>query len=241
MGHLFISGLFYFMYMNKFIFLLAVLIGIPSAVFSQLQSNSSATTDFYSQYMVNKRSTDAYDDIEGSPYLNSKFLAGDIHYPQKNYSNINLRYNIYKDEFEFSKNNNSYVLSNADKITFLNVDNNKWVYLELPDLELSGFYNSIGNYDDAVLLKKYNVKYISERPAQSYKPYQKATFSEPEISYYLLFNKTKVVELYLSKRKSPKKLSDKKSELKKFLKESDNDLSTEYELVLFVDYYFSIK
>lgn len=240
MGHLFTRWPFYFIKMKEIILLLVVLVTITNTSFAQLQANSSSTTDFYSQYMVNKSSTDLYNDIDGSPYLSNKFSYGSVHYPQNNYSNINLRYNIYRDEFEFSKDNNPYVLSNPKKISYINLDEEKWVYLDLVKHDLHGYYSEIGTYINAILLKKYRVKYKSEQPAQSYKPYKKATFTETEISYYLVIDNSEVIELYLSKRKSIKKLSDKKNELKKFLKSTSNNLDSEAKLLLFVDYYLSI-
>lgn len=75
--------------------------------------------------------TKNYSDIEGTPYYSNKFTESVVYFEDGNYSSISLRYDIFRDEMEFNKDNKtlwlikkgiSYIRYGNDTIILLSVD-----------------------------------------------------------------------------------------------------------------------
>jgi hypothetical protein len=162
-------------------------------------------------------------DIQGSPYLNDKFVKGDV-LTEGNvrYVGIPLRYNIYTDEIEF-KNSNGQILSisfpgNIKEVRighdifiyhlyFLSADRLKWGYFQLI------------NTGKAEGLIGYRIIFQEAQQALAYKDPQPPKFIRQPDYYYVSVDKKPAVRVQTTKFLI-KLLGNHKKELESFAKKN---------------------
>ncbi|WP_133241474.1 hypothetical protein [Balneicella halophila] len=87
--------------MKRLLFFIVLL--LMSCIFLFSQKSSTVPYDFFNQFRSSKNvekatGTERYVNYEGSPYSNEKFIKGQVKMKDSYvFSNIPLRYNIYKE------------------------------------------------------------------------------------------------------------------------------------------------
>ncbi len=93
--------------------------------------------------------------FSGSPYLSDDFQSGKIRFTDGNeFNNILLRYNIFQDQFEFTKENNDYTLVKNPDIYLVTLGERVFVYREFEYKD-----NKDAGYLEQLIDGKYSLYY----------------------------------------------------------------------------------
>jgi hypothetical protein len=187
-----------------------------------------------------------FDRVEGSPYANENFLPGSIYQGDKLvYKDVLLRYNIFSDEIEIKKSENStdesYDALMRDPDTFVKFGNSIYVFVPFEGSIEKGHYFSVVSEERTFdLYKKAEVTYTPPVPARtSYDRDRPAQFIL-ENTFYLVSKSGVFFELPNSKSKIIKVMSKKEAEIKSYIKKTKLDFKNEKDLVKLVKYYNSL-
>lgn len=172
-----------------------------------------------------------YSDVHGSAYVDSDFKKAKV---AENYETVLARYNTYKDQVEFKKDNQIFVLDKSNqfsRITFTN-SNENLVLLNFSNTQ--GYFFELFSDEKKVLLKK--IKTTLDIPAKnknSYASEDTAPSFVTKTEYYIGMNG----EFYNIPSRAKKILElfpEQKKELEANIKKQKIDLSEESGLVEFV-------
>lgn len=171
-----------------------------------------------------------YSDINGSAYVNADFKKAKV---SDNYESILARYNSYKDQVEFKKDNQIFVLDKSNLFSRISFSNNEnLVLLNLNGTQ--GYFYELYSDDKKVLLKK--IKTILNIPAKSKNSYTTDDSSPSFVTttdyylgmegkFYQIPNKTKkIYELF----------PERKKDLEILVKSKKLNLNEEYGLIEFI-------
>ena len=187
-----------------------------------------------------------FNNIVGSPYANEKFVAGNIYKDEKTlFKDVQLRYNIFSDEIEISKDANkpeeSYSALIKEPNTLVKIFDDIYIFVPFEGSFEKGHYFSIITEETHFdLYKKSEVTY--KQPVYAKTNYDRdrpGTFTQKH-TYYLVTKDGKFYELPNSKSKIIKVMSQKGSEVKAFIKKNRLDLKSEKDLAKLVKYYNSL-
>lgn len=169
-----------------------------------------------------------YSDIEGSAYVDSEFHKALLN---DNHEDIMARYNSYKDQVEFKKNDKIYVLEknkNLSQIKFLN-NNNVLVFLDLNGKE--GYFYELYNSNGKVLLKKISTSlHMPEKNKNSYSSSDVSPEFITQINYFIKFNNT-FYQIPLKRKKIYDLFPSRKDELISKCKTLNINLDNEQSLI----------
>jgi len=195
-----------------------------------LTTNGMLPTDMNVFNQVSSKNSNRalkYDEIKGSPYINSSFILAKF---RDNFENAPARYNTYKDEVEYTKDGETYILPKTDDFTRITFTKNTdiLVMLDTKD-ELSGYFYELinGKYS---LYKKIKTKFTDSQPAKnSYDTETPAIFKTLDPIYYI-----KTDRGFIKKPKNQKEIieqiPDKKDALIIFFKENKIKFDKEEDL-----------
>lgn len=176
-------------------------------------------------------------DAEGSMYLDEQFLpckiacySGEIPF---------IRYNAYKDEMEFKRNDQLFYLAKNDTcaLAFASKIYRYAFYKEIEG-ETSGYLEILTeepntNYH---LYKKNKVKLLPAEPAtSSYKEDKPAQFA-PEKAKYFINKGNTIVELPRKKKEVIAFFEGKNEAVEKYLKENKNALNSDKDMISFIKF-----
>ncbi len=125
-----------------------------------------------------------YDDVEGSPYYYGNFIKGTAYLKDGNFATVPLRYDIFRDEIEFLKENKIYWLKKSD-IAYVRYGSDMLVLTHaISDTSKLGYFflKSTGSYK---LLCKKIITYDAEVPAKGYSATIPARFKRESDEFYL--------------------------------------------------------
>ena len=187
-----------------------------------------------------------FSSIEGSPYANKNFLAGIIYQEDKAvYDKVLLRYNIFSDEIEIKKAENSaetsYDALIKDPKSTVKIANTIYIFVPFEGSLENGHYFTVISEENAFdLYKKTEVEFSASYIARtSYERDRPAKFTQKNI-YFLVSKNGTFYQLPNSKSKIIKVMSSKEVEVKSFIKKNKLDIKTENDLVKLVKYYNSL-
>lgn len=147
-----------------------------------------------------------------------------------------LRYSMFKDEMEFTKNGNVYYMNKkkGDEITFKNSNstyktlsyNNKLRYFQ------------VHNKGDNQLLSKQVVSYVAPKPAAtSYQKPKPADFKRESDEYFVKFKDNSIIEIPSRKKSFYEIFGDKSGAIKKYVKAEKINIKNVGDLKKVVNYY----
>ncbi|MGU3374017.1 hypothetical protein [Chryseobacterium sp. M5A1_1a] len=174
-----------------------------------------------------------YDEIIGSPYLNTDFQLAKI---ANNYEKAAVRYNSYLDEIEFQKDGKPLVLPKEEKFSRIEISSPKStiVLLDTKD-ELSGYFFELVNGSNR-LYKKVRIKFNDVvLAANSYASEKAAFFRTLDPVYYIQTTKG-----LIRKTKKEKDIllffPDKKESIEAFFRSNSIKLNKEEDLIKLVNF-----
>lgn len=206
---------------------------------------------FYPQDMIdliNLRHEDR-SGIEGSPYLNRQFTAGEVFYTSKNkvgedfydrdnhYTGIPLRYNIYQNEMEFySKDEQPMTLIPMPLIDKVVIGEDTFAFRPWnAETELGGYFNVLVD-GPAKLFVKMNVEFNEAQPAKALEDAVPAHYKRKRDTYYLEQPDGALLPIKRLKKLTPR-LTANEDRLRSFIKEQNISARNPEELTRLVRFY----
>ena len=180
----------------------------------------------------------------GSPYENEEFVLGNVYKSGKMVaSNVALRYNALRDEFEVkasidAPNSTAKVMMRNPDI-YVKMLNNVYVYAAPKEgVNRPGYFMVLFEGENADLYKKISKEFVEGMAATTSLTRDiPSTYKEKE-AYYLLNKKSNNFQEFPNSRNAKFGLfKDKKKELKNYSKEEKLNINKEYALVKLVKYY----
>ncbi len=173
-----------------------------------------------------------YSEISGSAYADEKFQKTEI---SGGFKNIQARYNSYKDQVEFKKDNQIFVLDKSDAITRIGFTKSgqNLVLLKLNDVY--GYYFELYAKGNKVLLKKIATTIdIPVKSKNSYSSDEGSPSFVTKITYYIGIE-GKFYPVPDKRKKIYDVFPDRKAELEAKVKSNQIDVNDEAGLVEFVE------
>ena len=167
-----------------------------------------------------------YENIEGSPYLQKNFIATKI---DGTNATEDLRYNIYADQLEISKNSEIFVLPKSSTYTrFIFSPNEVIQYLETGDAN-SGYFIELVN-GKSKLYKKLKINFLKPKEGKSgYEESRAAAFTQGTPEYYYQLSSQQPLKV-VSQEEIFKAFPDKESTLKEYFKKNKTKFTKEQDL-----------
>lgn len=183
-----------------------------------------------------------YENVEGSPYVDSKFYASQV-------IGISgptppIRYNAYKDELEFVDRDKTYYVSKSDSLE-VKLSNKSYKYLEyqIDNRFEMGFLVVLLNDINGKfsLYKKEKITLVPKYDSGSgYRDAVPAHFKLEEEKFYIGFSK-KISSVSKKEKDIISLLPDYSQELKKFIKENKISFKNEDNLLRLVKFMNTLK
>ncbi len=178
-------------------------------------------------------------EIQGLPYLNKNFSLVKVDNVEEK---SKMRYNVYKDEFEFiSSKNDTLILDKLEDfkdLTFV-ATNTKYKlvnYLNLDDKFQFGYLIDIYQKNDFGLFKKENIGLTEEKIAKTTLEQNMPAKYYKSSDVYFLKTKDKIVEFPSSKKRLSKIFPDKKEAIETFVKENKIDFDKDADKIKIIDF-----
>lgn len=187
-----------------------------------------------------------YEGVKGTPYLNEDFRTGDIYFTDgTGIVQINIRYNIYKDELEF-KNSTSGIIFVIDrnKINGFRLnepgDSLYFEYFDLkPDKRGEKSLVQILYKGKTVLLLKHKKLFIQADYKGAYASGEKYDEFQDDKDYYIVIDNEPIQKIRLNKKSVLKALGDNQSALKEFVSANKIDFNNTTEVAKLLKFYDS--
>ena len=193
----------------------------------------------YNKYFQNQpvKNSNEYQDIEGSPFLNTEFSEGIIYLKDTTAVKLPMRYNIYTDEMEYQLKGVTYVVGDPK---FLNkIVLGKSVFIYLPYF-LKGCYVELLESGKCFLLLRRSVTF---HPAEGPKPVEgvsrPAGFTKDPDAFYYLVGSSKPVEIFTMKSVL-NALQDQKLKIESYIKTEKINKTKKENLIKIAKYYNSL-
>ncbi|MEQ6123805.1 hypothetical protein AAON49_06365 [Pseudotenacibaculum sp. MALMAid0570] len=198
----------------KFTLSLAAFLMITMAGFSQVPQNNRI-----SQYSIDftRTADNSLGTVAGKLYIDEKFSQAKI----SNYNGATLlRYNPYKDEMEFMKQDQIFYLDKHEGINIEFVRAKKSYVIKNVNGELKYFVEAFKGNNVAFLVKE-RVKYSPPSPAvDSYSSSKPARFSRKTDAFYVQLENGTIAELPKKKKQAIKFFKKHNIDLKGYLKKN---------------------
>jgi hypothetical protein len=182
-------------------------------------------------------------EYEGTPYNKDIFVKGDIYYENNwRYTDIPLRYNIFRDEMEFKIEGRVtiYAIEPDKRIQKILIQKDIFVITDYKEKGkiITGFFKMLatGTID---LLAKLQVDFKEEQPAKAMFDPEPAKFTRRADQYYIKINGD-IAKKISNTKKLIDLIGDHKNELSDYAKKEKISASNEFELIQFISFYNSL-
>ena len=178
---------------------------------------------------------------EGSPYSSETFINGDVYTFGGMYKDVPLRYNVYKNNVEFKKNNQIYILDPSVQINKIIIDKDTLVVQKYPfrGAVKLGFLSLLDS-GKVLLLSKSVVSYRQAQPPKPLEPEGKpARYSTLPDIYYLKIGEGEANEI-TNLKTLIQRFPDKHNELNEFADREKISTRKKEDLIKLVRYYNSL-
>lgn len=216
--------------------ILLLLLALPLKVFSQESPEElvGPTGIPASRYAAAGLS---YDEIYGVPYL-SDFVNSTIYLKDNSYKKIPLRYDMYKDKFEFEKEGKIYWLMNKD-ISYIKYGND--TILPVSSIDFQGivthyFVHGKGKY--SLYIRK-KINFIPGVEARGYIQASHNSFERAKDEFFIKMENSPLIEI--SRKKDLIKFLSGNQKALEFIKKSKINTKNEDDLALLVRYLNSFE
>ncbi|MDP2336212.1 MAG: hypothetical protein Q8N05_07135 [Bacteroidota bacterium] len=189
---------------------------------------------------INGTETATYSTINGSPFLNSEFVKGQITLISGEKSDANLRYDVYANEMQIKEKSEIFAIFHPEIVKVIEIDSLKFVY--------SIYLKTLGdeNSKDASyfilkadgkcqLLIKKNMRIQDAEPAKLYQDAKPARFIPTKDTYYLKLKDENAVKIR-NRKELLSVLGNQKESFSEFIslnKLSTNDIEDLFRIVSF--------
>jgi hypothetical protein len=166
---------------------------------------------------ANSINQNRYLNIKGSPYLSTNFIEGTVLLKSDTAFRLLLRYDMYKDIFEYKTGDEIYGIANKRSIKEIVLGDKKFIYyVNKENDSFNSFYQVYkdGNY---ILLLKRKVIYKEGQQGNGIIPNEPPQFVAKKDEFYII-NKSSLPQLVKNKKTLINCFPDKSDSIKKFVK-----------------------
>lgn len=230
--------------MNKSFFLLFTSLLVTLSNFAQQYSEKDNQNNSQNLQNYTTRTTkfEPSFNTQGTPFENDNFVLGSLLSEDEILvSNIALRYNAFRDEFQVKQSlaNNDENLQAVIKRTdlFVKMGDDIFTYVVTPEGATKGYFDILYEGASFSLYKKITKKFIEGiKPVNTMKSNTPNRYVE-DVKYFLVDKNNSFDELPNSRNKTIKIIGgNKRNELKKYVQESDLNVKEEQDLIQVVKY-----
>ena len=177
----------------------------------------------------------------GSPYLNEKFVPGNVYTFNAKFVNLPMRYNIFDDYLEFEQNNQTYILDPEPRIKKVTFDNKTFVVLKYNNRDKSKLgYLQLLDSGRVMLFAKKNVLYReSQAPKALEASSTPAKYTNVADVYFYKIGNSDMVKIESIKQMT-ESFQDQKDALAQFIKKEKISAKKEEDLIKLIKYYNSL-
>ena len=196
---------------------------------------------FLDSYHFNKsfqnqpvKNADAYQDIEGNPFLKKEFTDGMIKINDTLAFKLPLRYNLYTDEMEYQLNGVVYAVGEPQLLKKIVLGESVFIYV--PFIGKGGFVELLAS-GKCILVQKRSVRF---KPAEGPKPIEGTSksaefISEPDI-FYIGAGDSKTVKI-TNINSVVRVLQDQSTKVENFIRMEKIKKATKENLIKIATYY----
>ncbi len=194
--------------------------------------------DAYQYYKNNlslpSENPNEYQNIEGSPYLNSEFIDGVIYFKDTTAFKLPLRYNIFANEMEYQLKGVNYNVGNPQSLKKIVLGESVFIYL--PFIHKGGYFELLES-GKCFLVQKRSVQF---KPAEGPKPIEGISIPakfirEPDI-FYIGVKDLKPIEI-TNMKSVINALQDQKLKIESFITTEKIKRTTRENLIKIAKYY----
>jgi len=179
--------------------------------------------------------------ISGSPYLSDEFQRGEIYMSGKyKIPNIQLRYNLYNDEFQFKEKNTIMAIADPASIDKIIIGDEVFIYLDKSNQNTVTGYVKMWNSQLPAVITKMKVDFFEKEKPKPYVEPKPDRFERAQDKQYLMKSKSEIENISTVK-KLIKSLGDHEAELTDFAKTEKISAGDPVELSKLLDYYNTLK
>ena len=184
----------------------------------------------------------SYDDIEGSPYSDSRLMPGIVMFDTGDSLIYYLRYDIYSDEVEYLENEELLTITNKDELDFIILDDKKFVYKTylINDREHSGYLvQSVTN--QCSLFQKQRMDFQGAKPPKSsYEPGTPDQFVKRKVSWLYSCGNDPITLFSPENKSLAKIMGSYYKKVSRYMKENKLKPGREGDIILIFEYYNSL-
>lgn len=229
--------------MKQTLFIIFLMFVITISLSAQIMPNN-----FMDNYQFKKMTDGTYtrnnlkmSDIQGTPYLDEKFIPGKITTQEGAvYTDISLRYNGFTDDLEFQKGTDTY---NIDPKTIVKRAEFGGRIFSCLGYDLNGKVQSglfeILTEGKATLLARYSVKFLEKETVKAYADPKPARFDAIQKEYYITFEGAPA-KLITNKKNLLELFGAQKSEMETFISKNKLSVKGDDGLIKIVAHYNSL-
>ena len=233
--------------MRKIIFLL-IITGLNANMSAQFQDQRITEYDLQSfstgEPTLLTNMDALYEGVKGTPYFIEDFKTGDIYFLDgTEIVQINIRYNIYKDELEFENSTSGmiFVIDRKRIKAFVLNESGDSLYFEYfnlkPDKPGEKSLVQVLNKGETRLLLKHKKLFIQADYKGAYSSGEKYDEFQNDKDYYLVKDNETIQRIRLNKKSVLKALGDNQSVLKEFSLTKKIDFSNPGDIVRLLVFY----
>lgn len=208
---------------------------------SWLSASAQRYDAFLDAYHFNKnfehtpaKPSDAYEGIQGNPYLRAEFIEGTIYLKDTTAVRLPLRLNLYTGEMEYLFQDVPYVVGDPELVNKIEVGGAVFVFL--PFVGDGGYFELLAS-GHCFLVQKRSVRFF---PAEGPKPIEAeaspARF-EPDPDLFYLVREGGQATLVNTLRSVVKAMKDQQNSVETFIKKEDIKNVRKENLIRITEYY----
>ena len=212
--------------MKRFLITIFIFFIVSGSLFAQTPYQIREAIDFFNSNKLQRgeqRGMLTADDIEGSPYLNDKFIEGAVFTTSKTkYVGVPLRYNIYNDQIEFKSGENQVqALAAPEVIEKVEFGDYTMVYIPFVITKKirRGFFVEMEKGEKAALYARPRIVFEKATKPAAYQEAEPAKFDRKSDEYYIRIG-MEPAQLISRRKDLEEVFPNHKKEVKSFIKEN---------------------
>jgi hypothetical protein len=205
----------------------------------------STLRNFYDEFRKNKyeHSIGEKIDINGSPWENAEFIAGEIYSSgNQHYSGVPLRYNIYSNQIEFKKPEGGvFEISPPEIIDSVFIGESRYIFYPfvIGSRTQKSYFKALTKGSPMLLVKMNVILKEAELPG-AYKEAVPASFQRMQDDFYIAEYPGDAIK-FSGKKDFLELLKSHSEEMEQFIKQNKTKFSRQEDLIKLMGFYYSLK